>query len=102
WFFFFKGEEGIGDWSVTGVQTCALPISVVQRRAANGVLHRVNVPAREHSPDAERRWRHVAALLGAELASEPVGLQGRQRDETPRSEERRVGKECESRRAAGG
>src|SRR5262249_57445529 len=25
--FFFKAEDGIGDWSVTGVQTCALPIS---------------------------------------------------------------------------
>src|SRR5262249_56873608 len=26
--FFFQGEGGIRDWSVTGVQTCALPISV--------------------------------------------------------------------------
>src|ERR1019366_6211666 len=25
---FFKAEDGIRDWSVTGVQTCALPISV--------------------------------------------------------------------------
>src|SRR5262249_59257073 len=25
--FFFQGEDGIRDWSVTGVQTCALPIS---------------------------------------------------------------------------
>src|SRR6201995_6164415 len=25
--FFFKAEAGIRDWSVTGVQTCALPIS---------------------------------------------------------------------------
>src|SRR5262249_59334975 len=24
---FFQGEDGIRDWSVTGVQTCALPIS---------------------------------------------------------------------------
>src|SRR5262249_59755201 len=24
--FFFKAEDGIRDWSVTGVQTCALPI----------------------------------------------------------------------------
>ena len=30
--------------------------------------------------DDERRRRHDAALLGAELAAEPVGLQGRQRD----------------------
>src|SRR5438093_12784609 len=24
-FFFFQAEDGIRDWSVTGVQTCALP-----------------------------------------------------------------------------
>src|SRR5258706_4490650 len=28
-FFFFQAEDGIRDWSVTGVQTCALPISAV-------------------------------------------------------------------------
>src|SRR5437016_1814230 len=28
-FFFFQAEDGIRDWSVTGVQTCALPISNV-------------------------------------------------------------------------
>ena len=27
-FFFFQAEDGIRDWSVTGVQTCALPICV--------------------------------------------------------------------------
>src|SRR5258706_7379793 len=29
-FFFFQAEDGIRDWSVTGVQTCALPISIEQ------------------------------------------------------------------------
>src|SRR5258706_3704440 len=29
-FFFFQAEDGIRDWSVTGVQTCALPISELQ------------------------------------------------------------------------
>ena len=28
-FFFFQAEDGIRDWSVTGVQTCALPIYTV-------------------------------------------------------------------------
>src|SRR5262249_59478466 len=28
-FFFFQAEDGIRDWSVTGVQTCALPISAM-------------------------------------------------------------------------
>src|ERR1019366_3994356 len=27
----FQAEEGIRDWSVTGVQTCALPISEIER-----------------------------------------------------------------------
>src|SRR5699024_11520198 len=27
WFFFFQAEDGIRDRNVTGVQTCALPIS---------------------------------------------------------------------------
>src|SRR5438046_8615167 len=30
-FFFFQAEDGIRDWSVTGVQTCALPISMLPR-----------------------------------------------------------------------
>src|SRR5437016_6097655 len=30
-FFFFQAEDGIRDWSVTGVQTCALPISRPRR-----------------------------------------------------------------------
>src|SRR5438046_7331840 len=30
-FFFFQAEDGIRDWSVTGVQTCALPIYIEKR-----------------------------------------------------------------------
>src|SRR5262249_59632948 len=37
--FFLKVEEGIGDWLVTGVQTCALPICDRRARAEVG-LHR--------------------------------------------------------------
>jgi len=29
--FFFQAEDGIRDWSVTGVQTCALPISCIAK-----------------------------------------------------------------------
>src|SRR5205807_6943973 len=39
-FFFFQAEDGIRDYKVTGVQTCALPISVPDERG-----HRV--PARK-------------------------------------------------------
>src|SRR5256885_7899870 len=31
-FFFFQAEDGIRDYKVTGVQTCALPISPLERR----------------------------------------------------------------------
>src|SRR6266850_3132112 len=30
-FFFFQAEDGIRDYKVTGVQTCALPISLLRR-----------------------------------------------------------------------
>src|SRR5688500_19732411 len=32
--FFFQAEDGIRDYKVTGVQTCALPISLAERPAA--------------------------------------------------------------------
>src|SRR2546426_10909401 len=32
-FFFFQAEDGIRDYKVTGVQTCALPISAAQEAA---------------------------------------------------------------------
>src|SRR5437762_8991560 len=34
-FFFFQAEDGIRDTSVTGVQTCALPISTFHARACS-------------------------------------------------------------------
>src|SRR5262249_58888305 len=39
-FFFFQAEDGIRDWSVTGVQTCALPIydSAEHRRAGEAPI----------------------------------------------------------------
>src|SRR5207302_7493787 len=71
-FFFFQAEDGIRDFHVTGVQTCALPIWVVRQG-----LHGVGV--------------EESALLRA------LALQVRRGDRNPRSEERRVGKECRSR-----
>src|SRR5256885_10814549 len=35
-FFFFQAEDGIRDYKVTGVQTCALPISASCRDRARG------------------------------------------------------------------
>src|SRR5205085_5990466 len=87
-FFFFQAEDGIRDLTVTGVQTCALPISdrahherVLRdaERAAGGESHvrrhRRELVERRAVPDeAHARGGHVP------LAHEE------------RSEERRVGK----------
>src|SRR5262249_58921533 len=44
-FFFFQAEDGIRDWSVTGVQTCALPICL----AAALAQHHLVVDQVEHA-----------------------------------------------------
>src|SRR5256885_13125487 len=36
WFFFFQAEDGIRDYKVTGVQTCALPILAHRARRIDG------------------------------------------------------------------
>src|SRR5215467_8136252 len=41
-FFFFQAEDGIRDYKVTGVQTCALPISGVET-VGDGVGHLVGL-----------------------------------------------------------
>src|SRR5256886_6475767 len=89
-FFFFQAEDGIRDLTVTGVQTCALPISsssvaAVCRRSWNRIVGR---PARFSSGRNDRRTR----LL---LRRGPPRVS--QKTRPPRSEERRVGKECRSR-----
>src|SRR5258706_10836607 len=52
-FFFFQAEDGIRDWSVTGVQTCALPISAAAIGAAGIPVAMVNkvVEGRPHIVD---------------------------------------------------
>src|SRR5437016_14024842 len=41
-FFFFQAEDGIRDWSVTGVQTCALPICSPILRAPGSYIQWIN------------------------------------------------------------
>src|SRR5437762_10962235 len=74
-FFFFQAEDGIRDTSVTGVQTCALPI----------------LSSRRPSPSS--------GLWGAPVDPDCCfwANRDRRRVNGPRSEERRVGKECRSR-----
>src|SRR2546429_4823094 len=90
-FFFFQAEDGIRDVAVTGVQTCALPISVGVRPCLG--------PARQRSPDGGPDPRSAGRDDTAQRAAADLvrgGLE-RDRDVGRRSEERRVGKECRSR-----
>src|SRR3990167_7491682 len=61
--FFFQAEDGIRDLTVTGVQTCALPISpgAVQRRLGAWVDHEFPVP--RGGPVVIAFPPHVVALL---------------------------------------
>src|SRR2546430_14066373 len=101
-FFFFQAEDGIRDWTVTGVQTCALPI---WRRAGRaGAVPRP--PDRRRAASDFRRAAGLSRLgpASADLAGAAAGDQGRGRqgglDPRPRSEERRVGEEGRTRWAA--
>src|SRR2546426_6160629 len=76
-FFFFQAEDGIRDYKVTGVQTCALPISY-----GPGLLGSPNSTADSFVPAAFLTHLISAGVLKSTAA---------------RSEERRVGKECRSR-----
>src|SRR5437879_10860494 len=87
-FFFFQAEDGIRDTSVTGVQTCALPILQVGTAVRNGPLCS-RVPSL-------RAVSFTLAVALAILASASAHAQS-QAQHVYRSEERRVGKECRSR-----
>src|SRR5690606_39354230 len=57
-FFFFQAEDGIRDFHVTGVQTCALPIFVIEsiESSLEGVAIALTIPpARAGTLDARRR-----------------------------------------------
>src|SRR5207302_2948436 len=75
YFFFFQAEDGIRDFHVTGVQTCALPISRV-RRVRRGdhaaarpgrPLHRFEDAARDRGGDPRRNDRGAPRRERAEL-----------------------------------
>src|SRR2546429_1788818 len=92
--FFFQAEDGIRDVAVTGVQTCALPISFSPTQSQQG---------EPSSTFAAMAWK--MGFTCGHAAGEPPGMMlGPCRAPSsppdtpvPRSEERRVGKECRSR-----
>src|SRR5437868_11657639 len=90
-FFFFQAEDGIRDRNVTGVQTCALPIST-----AHSPPRPATSPGASPTSPALRSFGWHS--LGQCAASFVMRNGGRS---AARSEERRVGKECRCRGAAG-
>src|SRR5256886_8133478 len=90
--FFFQAEDGIRDLTVTGVQTCALPILNVQQRGRLQVLNALWKP---------RRIIAEANSIGQPLlertGTRATACRRIHHDQSQRSEERRVGKECRSR-----
>src|SRR5207302_4168260 len=84
--FFFQAEDGIRDFHVTGVQTCALPIS--SGRGDTGQAHRRDPAAgrTRHARQAAGRQTKLSAESGEGACALASGT-------GTRSEERRVGKE---------
>src|SRR5256885_3463723 len=91
--FFFQAEDGIRDYKVTGVQTCALPIS------------RRHIEARKLWDAGEGDkllhflpWQKLPQyVFEDEAPAVQAWLQQPSHDPWKRSEERRVGEECRSR-----
>src|SRR5256886_15229210 len=81
-FFFFQAEDGIRDLTVTGVQTCALPIyrgdegGHDERRAVPVVLRRRRADLRDARPALEARGADPGPERAAALGSAAVGERG--------------------------
>src|SRR5690606_40554520 len=88
--FFFQAEDGIRDFHVTGVQTCALPI---YRRRARSARHGRGTVGGRALLDELPALAHASGLTRREARYRrlPRGPKGRG-GEGARSEERRVGK----------
>src|SRR2546426_7543552 len=67
-FFFFQAEDGIRDYKVTGVQTCALPISILGKRIGPVQL--------AFNPVIERALREGETSGGGEWEFEPSARVG--------------------------
>src|SRR5690606_40527630 len=94
-YFFFQAEDGIRDFHVTGVQTCALPISL-PGSPSPGPPRQLTGQIRRGSSTSSTQF-----LLPAWISTPTtrVRLRLTMVSMRPRSEERRVGKECRSRRS---
>src|SRR5207248_7520509 len=96
-YFFFQAEDGIRDRTVTGVQTCALPILHVHMNYG-GAYH--NTPG-HLAAQARAEDLHVVEnlIVNKEQRIPDISYF---RTDADRSEERRVGKEARARSSGSG
>src|SRR5256885_13043723 len=71
-FFFFQAEDGIRDYKVTGVQTCALPIYLVASAAVARAVSAVMLEERLASAPCARELSDAIAVLSAASAAARV------------------------------
>src|SRR5690606_39454951 len=90
-FFFFQAEDGIRDFHVTGVQTCALPISKI-----NSDLESDHKNFLDNIKDVRKIKDNISEKLKKVTLTFYLNKE-RKILTSKRSEERRVGKECRSR-----
>src|SRR6266568_4949530 len=69
-FFFFQAEDGIRDGTVTGVQTCALPISHLCLGPGWSTV--ANTPFRRH-----KTWVHEGGIATPLIVHWPKGISTR-------------------------
>src|SRR5437867_10153292 len=87
--FFFQAEDGIRDRTVTGVQTCALPICLLRIPSwVWSLLVVVRCPVVRKSSSSEQTRDKVLRRFTLSVTARVGGTTGQ-----ARSEERRVGKE---------
>src|SRR5207302_3382005 len=92
-FFFFQAEDGIRDFHVTGVQTCALPIFAITDYLA-GLYASQGILLALHERHTSGCGQHVdISLFEAMLSVMRLPMSVLQATGKTRSEERRVGKE---------
>src|SRR2546430_5435207 len=74
-FFFFQAEDGIRDLTVTGVQTCALPIYGEVTADVDRPLHELEVALDDRDQvDLRQARRHVVSQLFRALRPEVSDL----------------------------
>src|SRR2546426_5765331 len=77
-FFFFQAEDGIRDYKVTGVQTCALPILPALRSARQDELELVLPREAQRRGDVAPSVRHGdERLVAAQHGEERREIRGR-------------------------